>query len=296
MKRGVFFLVLLIGQSCCAAASQPLLVVFRGLAWANSSGPVYVLYSDGTVIFQAPWETGHGDRHGWNLPQYWQTRVEDAEAYLHRIFPYNHRALKPYYSVSAATDQDETSIWIKGRVTRIYGNWWDDHRYDDSPEIAVIAAQQRAALPVGIRNLLENIRTLSPIKCREWLPKRCELFVGEYGYAPAPSIVWPSVWPTWTEAPPETEYFTTSFDFPVSALDELMKFKATIPERTAILMAGRKVALQFFTFELPSESIWQRDFRDAVRDYELSIEPHLYMRGFNRKTQKLLQHYHRTAH
>lgn len=215
--------------------------------------------------------------------------VPDADEFARRLFPNNPAALKPRYALTGATDQNETSIWIHGHVTRIYGEWDMPARWKDldSDTLAHERALQQS-LPSGLRHLLDQIEALSKVSEAEpWTPLTADVcFIG-YDYAPDATTPWPAKWQiAGFPSPAEERFFTCSVRFPGSDLNELREFLARLPERGAIGVVRSKVAVGLVFVRFPQDHIWNRDIRIAATTHDRKQIPSLYSRGMTPKRWK----------
>jgi hypothetical protein len=267
-----------------ADTAEPLIVVNHYACRSTFWGPLFALYADGTIIVQKDWNP----QTAANLA-YVTFRVRDSASLSKALFPYSTRALKPLYTLSSATDQKETSIWIRGNVTRIYGEWEMPQRWASLPaEAREHEYIMQQSLPIGLRRLLSQIETLSrTADAKPWSPPSMDVnFIG-YDYAPGPTTPWPDKWRI-AEFPerPEKRFFTRSVRFPGSGLDSLREFLDALPDRGAIGIDGLKVAVSAVFIRLPSDQIWSRDIRIATAAYDRRQTPSLYSKGMTPKRWK----------
>jgi len=117
MKK-LFGLVLLFTFSLrgFAAPIEPVFVMLEQDPWAmviGSDSPGFVLYNDGTVIFQK--------KEAERKYTYYSCKVESAEQLLSELTPQSKHSLSNDYSLSAWTDQPTTLFFWKDKYIRVYG-------------------------------------------------------------------------------------------------------------------------------------------------------------------------------
>ncbi|HLP25486.1 MAG TPA: hypothetical protein VK477_07405, partial [Acidobacteriota bacterium] len=182
-------------QLGAATPPAPLIAVDAAGAWEKTFGPLFALYDDGTVIVRKNWRPGWDA--GPSAASYVTLSVPSAEALAQELFPYNTATLKSSYELSSATDQDQTSVWIRGHATRIYGEWDMPKRWADLPPENLrreLEMQQR--LPAGLRRLLKKIEALSSSPDSvPWTPESCDIHFCDYNFAPEATTPWPDRWP-----------------------------------------------------------------------------------------------------
>lgn len=271
------------------AASAPLIAVNHACASRRIfRGPLFALYADGTVIVRKDWNPRIPPDEAAALC-YVTFQVPNPVELARHLFPNNPAALKPRHALTRATDQNETSIWIRGHVTRIYGEWDMPARWRDldSNTLAHERALQQS-LPLGLRHLLDQIEALSKTsEAKPWIPLTADVHFTGYDYAPDATTPWPAKWQI-AGFPSSTDdrFFTCSVRFPGSDLNELQGFLACLPERGAIGVRGLKVAASVVFVRFPQDYIWNRDIRIAATTYDRKQIPGLYAKGMTPKHWK----------
>ena len=121
----------------------------------------------------------------------------------------------------------------------VYGSLYDNDVRIKSPEV--------------ILNLFDKITSYTHSGSKSWLPKKIEVMIWPYEYAPDASIIWPTDWPDINH--PET--FKRGQDLYSIFLDsmyfeDLKQFLKTRSQKGAVEINGKKWAVSF-RFPFPHE-------------------------------------------
>ena len=290
-KLGMVFVFFWSVRILNGAQPEPVLAIDHATAWGRIYGPLFALYADGTVVVRKGWKAGER-QDATAIASYVTFRVPDGREFCRALFPYNPKALKAHYELTSATDQDETSIWISGHVTRIYGERNMPARWADLDQQTLEQEREKqASLPNGLRRLLEKIEELSSrADGASWCPPSCDIsFVG-YDYAPGVTTPWPAKWRISGFHPPaDGRLAAESVSFPGTDIQELLAFTDGLPERGAIGIEGHKVAVGTIFIRFPKDIIWMRAIRDSRRAYEQGLYPSLYTPGMTPKRWRELR-------
>ena len=252
------------------AAAKPLLVLMDFDAWFPSSGPGLVIYDDGVIIYQSPKEILIRRRHDYTWVKsfcYMTSHVPDSAAFINRLFPYNWAALKPKYTLSAATDQVTTLLWHSGQIIEIYGDWrrflepGDDG--DSDPVRSIVESENalRQSLPRTFRGFLQGLDRFSDPQAQMWLPEIVNISLYKYTRPVNSPIVWPTDFPRPTNFRhgPVPEIVETGIALPAQYYLKLRTLLSQTVYPGTVSIDGENYVVSEFTFPFPGEETWKRD-------------------------------------
>jgi hypothetical protein len=271
---------LLLAASLTGAQPEPLLMVAEYGAWFGSSGPRFVLYDDGSIIYQAPRELTIREHRSWDWlsqSRYWRTSVPNAEAFLKKMLPSGARQWKDDYQVSEATDQDSSTIWCKGRCIEIYGEWREiQPARDATPEEESWIReknQRRKYLPKDLQAFMQSIDDFKAgISPERWLPDHIRVELATYERADGALFPWPIDFP----APVRVYKGSSGFeqlkaDVPVDKFDSLVALAIASQSRAAVVFAGQKLTIDNVSYPFPRADRWEKDLKQKRDEKEARI-------------------------
>lgn len=244
--------------ACEGAEPKPLLVVIAQNPWLmviGSDSPMFALYDDGTVVYR-PEEP--------MLKAPFQSRkILDAGRKVDELLSWDIGKLKDFYELTGWSDQITTVVWTPTKKIAIYGDWRKPHENGPMSDSSMKEMDDRdrklfESLPVEIREALFRIDRERSVAGTPWLPAKVEVMFWPYEYAPDASIIWPKNWPG-LSAKETQKRGEDSFSvfLPSRKLPELQKLLETQKERGAVLIDGKKMAVDT-RFPFPGEEAWMQ--------------------------------------
>jgi hypothetical protein len=212
--------------------------------------PLFLAYSNGTVIFQRAREKAH--RSGYGTVQYAGTGLDSVLAGLGMDSALFH--LDTLYDYApGVTDQHSFFLLIPRdtgfRLIRVRAGWGEHGKL-------------RADVPASFARLYYGMRGFSPVGATLWSPDSIQVAIWPYEYAPdGPPLAWPANWPSlkdprWERHDDQfvNEVWTIHLPFKdAGALDSIFALQK---EKQAIGMGGRKWAMTY-RWVFPDEEDWR---------------------------------------
>lgn len=229
-----------LGASSKDSAVRPTLVLLQGDPWANvmgSESPRFALYSDGQAIYRTP--AGLRSVH---------LTAEEADRLRARVNVDALACRLGSYRASYATDQPHVVMLIGrgGKLSplTVYGR----PKHPEAPTAAVAA--------------YEVLSSFSHPSGRPWLPRKVEVMIWPYDYAPGPSVAWPKEWPGLEDPQTRRRGDSYSLYLPAAEYPRLVDLMKSRSKKGAIEIGGRKWAIDV-RFPFPSEDAWMEALAES---------------------------------
>lgn len=220
-----------------STAPHPLIVMLSSNPWLmviGSDSPTFALYSDGTAIFQT--------ESGVKSTKLDQTQLADlVQAFENPDLA----ALAGGYYATDSTDQPTNQLLVYGETAPFYISVYGS--LDDK--------SVRSKLPAAVTGAFDKLRGFQASNAQTWLPDKIEVMVWPYEYAPNRSTVWPKHWPHLTDPTTRKRGDSYSIFIPSADLPAFEEFVASISEKSAVEIDGKKFAISA-RLPFPHESLW----------------------------------------
>lgn len=240
------------GEGCFDpyAGPGPMAVLVVTDPWAmviGADNPRVAVYRNGRVIRAKPTP----ERMTYRTFVVDDAGLEKVRAALHRVFDSSN--LRPRYDLSGGvTDQPESRLFLRdgdfGGIISIAGLGTEE----TPPE----AGESAASPPQELLDLHALLSALDSETSEEWVPDNVEVMLWDYAYAPDPSIRWPDDWPALDSDRAAKRGDSWSIFLDASELPRLRELLATRPERGALEIGGRKMAVSF-RYAFPGTPAWR---------------------------------------
>ena len=218
---------------------------------AGSDMPRVAVYENGDVVFARIAAGGLSYRRA----QLDRPRLADLRSRLRTVAEL--KGLSARYDLQpGATGLPETRFYLRnaGRETAVAVQGWGE-----PPALAARAKEAGVRVPAALANLRDWFRALDIPDAQAWHPKYVEVMFWPNPEATDESIVWPPEWPSLRSPRAVTRGQLVSIYLDGSALPALRDFLATQRQKGAVLIGGRKMAVDF-RYVFPSEPIWRKAF------------------------------------
>lgn len=220
-----------------SSTPSPLIVLLSTDPWQmviGSDSPTFALYSDGTVLFRR--------KGGYGMVKLKRTELND----LTRTFASPElTALAGRYQATSWSDQPDNDLLLYGRKVPLYITVYG----------ALNDVKVRDKLPEAVLAAFDRLRKFSAPSAQPWLPRKVEVMVSPYEYAPDPSIVWPKRWPALTSPSTRKRGDSYSIFVPSGELPALRSFLAARREKGAVEIDGKKWSASI-RLPFPHEELW----------------------------------------
>ena len=218
--------------------SEPILVILEYDPWRmviGSDSPTFVLYEDRQIIFRSETE-------------YKSTILSETEydRFLDELeLDSRLSILENKYTLARGTDQVTTLMLFyrkdKEAFVSVYGSLRDEETRKKAPKPLL------SLFDTAIEHRFQQSQT--------WLPKKVEVIIWPYSYAPEKSMQWPEGWPGLDDPNTVQRGDSYSIFLPSSDLNELRSLLKKKKAKSAIEIGGQKWASSL-RFPFPSEEAW----------------------------------------
>lgn len=236
------------------AGPRPLAVFIETepqLLVAGSDMPRVAVYENGDIVFARISAGGMSYRRA----QLDRRRLAELRSRLHAVTEL--KGLSARYDLQpGATGLPETRFYLRdaGRETAVAVHGWRD-----PPAPAAKTKEAVVRVPPALAKLRDWFRGVDIPDAQAWNPKYVEVMLWPNPEASDESIVWPPEWPSLRSTRAMTRGQMVSIYLDGSALPALRDFLATQRPKGAVLIGGRKMAVDF-RYVFPSEPIWRKAF------------------------------------
>jgi len=211
---------------------KPLIVLIETNPWLmviGSDVPSFTLYEKGQVIYKRVenkttkfYEAKLYERE---IPEVINSLVASEDIYQ----------APEVIMASSATDQPDNILYLnysKPKTIRVYG----DLR---------VGSKDRTDVPKDFLIVFDNIKKYTNDSAGEWLPKKIEVMMWDYDYAPN-KRPWPGSFPD-LKNPATIKFDNNSFSLFIDQKDfpEFKKYYNSMGEKEAVEINGRKMAISY---------------------------------------------------
>lgn len=206
---------------------QPLILLTEYSPWAmavGSESPTFVLYSDGTVIYQ------HGTR---SSAEYVTTHLTSSQieelfrdAQLNKL-----DSAKDCYALAKYTDAPTTNLVVKTltgyKIIDVYGT------------VRGLSDPPQDELPAEFQTAFHKLFEFTAEDARTWKPSYLEVILWSFDYAKT-SVQWPSYFPGLSDKNSLITKNSSHIFIPIADLEKFKAFAGTLKQSEAVLLDGQK--------------------------------------------------------
>ena len=229
------------------AGAAPIAVMVEvepDLLVAGSDMPRIAIYENGEVVFAQ--RTGNGLSYRRIMLD--PSRMTELRARIRATLRTGD--LRSVYEADGTARAGETRLFLR-----------------DAQRSIAVSLRQRStaatvaspAVPAALRGLRDWLRDFDAVGAPVWQPKYIEVMLWPNPEAVDESIAWPPAWPSLRSPRAMARGQMVSIYLDGSALPALRDFLATQRPKGAVLIGGRKMAVDF-RYVFPSEPTWRRAF------------------------------------
>jgi len=219
--------------------TDPLIVLRESNPWAmvlGADGPTFVLYKNGIVIYR-------------ENKKYVSVKLNENEFYklIEELKPSSDFLnLKGYYSLSKWTDQPTTRLFVNLNGFKKYVDIYANLRR---------ASEEQIKAPKSFMKLFNKLISYKHKNAKPWFPKKFEVMLYPYEYAPEKSIVWHSDWPDLFDVWTKKRYKSYSIYLDASKYQEFEAFLKTKNMKGAVEINNKKWSVSI-RLPFPNEKVW----------------------------------------
>ncbi len=236
------------------AGPKPIAVLMEQDPWLmviGSDTPRVAVYETGDVVF--------AKKTGERAYAYHTVKLNPAELGVlsQRWAPLAARPLaKKHFMLSGATDQPTAALYFANGTQQ-----WAASVYGLSCRNAVPPAPMNPkgneAPPAELFAVHKALCALDYPSSRAWEPAYVEVMLWDYSYAPQASVNWPKEWPGLSSPRAMKRGDAYSIFLDGRELPRLKAFLATVKEKGAVALGGKKWAIAY-RYAFAGEPIWRK--------------------------------------